>query len=119
MTILIVTGAVWTLMAALSGVSAFRHNTARRRLDSTRRRLENVLDQAATDRAFAVWANWTMLSVTDQDGMVYAATLRQLHNLPLSERVWDAPIAVALWHGNPDVIEQYENELKEDGLHGT
>lgn len=117
--ILYITGSVWTLMAILSGIAGFRHTLARRHLDSTRRRLEHIIDQAATDRAFAVWANWTMLSVTDSDGMVHAATLRQLQQVPhLTERVWDAPIAVTLWHGNPDLIEQYEAELSEEEPRG-
>lgn len=69
-------------------------------------------DQAKADRAFVLWATYTMLTVTDHKGYVHAATLRQLHSTGRWDLVWDAPVAVALWHGDPDTITRYQNEVR-------
>lgn len=71
-------------------------------------------EQAKADRAFVLWATYTMLTVTDTKGYVHAATLRQLHSTGRWDMVWDAPVAVALWHGDPDTIDRYQNEARRD-----
>lgn len=64
-------------------------------------------------RAFFEWARWTMINVTDKRGMIYAATLTQLYEDQVTERVWDDPIAVALWHADSDVHSAYQREAEE------
>jgi hypothetical protein len=86
----------------------------RARLTVARSAVEGQMKQAREDRALREWCNFTMLSVTDSKGYIYAATLRQLHTTGMWERVWDAPVAVAFWYGNPDTIERYRNELDQE-----
>jgi hypothetical protein len=103
----IVMAASWIWGVAWSALSI-------RRTERARLYLERIIDQAAADKAFAQWANWTMLSVTDGSGYIHAATLRQLHRDGPWDQVWDAPVAVALWHGNPDVINRFTEEMDQE-----
>lgn len=108
-----------TLAAAVTSVAAavgaLRCMSATRRLRSLIRQQQRRTDQAAADRAFVIWARQTMLTVTDQDGMIQAATLRQLYTAGFWDRIWDAPVAVSLWHGDPDTITAYADQLDQEG----
>jgi hypothetical protein len=73
-------------------------------------RSRRVLTEGARHRAFFEWAKWTMITVTDKRAMVYAATLTQLYEDQVTEKVWDDPIAVALWHADPDLHTAYQRE---------
>lgn len=110
--VLTLTAAVTSVAAAVAGVQA---RAATRRLRALIRQQQHRTDQAARDRAFVIWAQQTMLTVTDRDGMIQAATLRQLHTAGFWDRVWDAPVAVALWHGDPDTITTYADQLTQEG----
>lgn len=97
--------------ALVAAAGAVRTHVARRRLLDTTARMTANLEQAARDRAFAKWANWTMLTVTDSKGYVHAATVSQIYYTGKWDNVWDAPVAVAVWHGDPDVVDRYQAEL--------
>jgi hypothetical protein len=100
-----------------AAAAAVRCLLAGRRHRRTTEQLRARVHQAAEDRAFVLWATWTMLSVTDRDGMIRAATLRQLYTTGQYDQVWDAPIAVSIWHGDPDVVQRWETELHQEN-HG-
>jgi heme exporter protein D len=102
---------VCAAVCILVGVRAHRST---RQLVAVRHQLEARLQQAAEDRAFARWANWTMLSVTDNKGYVHASTLRQLYSAGRWDAVWEAPIAVSLWHGDPDVVKRWEQDIQHE-----
>jgi hypothetical protein len=70
------------------------------------------LRQAQTDDAFIGWANWTIFSVTARDGTVYSGTLRELYNERVMEKTWVDPIAVSLWHADPDVHSDYVRDAE-------
>lgn len=110
---MIALGIVFLWFVVLAGVLALVQAT------KTAYRLKHLMiqfmareEQARTDRAFVLWATYTMLTVTDHKGYVHASTLRQLHSTGRWDLVWDAPVAVALWHGNPDTIGRYQNEVR-------
>lgn len=106
------------LCALLAVTGAVRCMRATRKLSRITLTLNARLQQAAEDRAFVEWANWTMLTVTDNQGYVRAATLRQLYTSGQWDHVWDAPIAVAIWHGNPDVVQRFAEELDQEEQRG-
>lgn len=108
-----VLGIVFLWFVVLAGVLALVQAT------KTAYRLKHLMiqymareDQARQDRAFVLWATYTMLTVTDTKGYVHAATLRQLYSTGRWDLVWDAPVAVAVWHGDPDTIDRYQNEVR-------
>lgn len=111
-------GTLATLAAVVTSVTAavaaVQARATTRRLRSLTRQQQHRAEQASADRAFAIWANWTMLTVTDRDGMINAATLRQLYHTGYWDRVWDAPVAVALWHGDPDTVTAYADEIDQE-----
>ncbi|MFB6859286.1 hypothetical protein ACFCXC_35300 [Streptomyces microflavus] len=110
--LLLALAAVATSVAA--AVAAVQSRAATRRLRALVRQQAARSAQAATDRAFVIWANWTMLTVTDRDGMIQAATLRQLYTTGYWDRIWDNPVAVALWHGDPDTLTAYADDEGSD-----
>lgn len=67
--------------------------------------------RAATERVQVVakereemqdWARWTILSVTQRDGTIWAATIAELFlERKRGEKVWADPIATALWSAGP------------------
>lgn len=70
-----------------------------------------LMTGAARDAALAGWARTTMISVTDRTGIIYAATLAQLHtDVGDIDRVWGDPIAVSVWHPDPEL---YAMELRQ------
>lgn len=103
------------LLACVAGV--FRTWAATRVLAQQSAQMERRAAQAAMDRAFAIWASKTMLTITTDQGYVQAATLRQLYTSGYWDQVWQTPIAAAIWHAEPDVIDRYANELAEEQRH--
>lgn len=93
-------------------VGTIRLHLMNRKVKASAALLKSRLEQGASDRRFTHWATWTMLSVTDSKGYVHAATLRQLYETGHWDAVWDTPVAVALWHGDPDAVKRYEAEIK-------
>jgi hypothetical protein len=104
---------VWVVAIACA-VAGIRAHLGTRKLKRITKQLNDRLQQAAEDRSFALWANWTMLTVTDTKGYVHAGTLRQIYTTGRWDAVWEAPIAVALWHGDPDVVHRYQAELGQE-----
>ncbi|NUR38800.1 MAG: hypothetical protein HOV73_01770 [Streptomyces sp.] len=102
------------IAAALMIVGFCRYHGARRALDFTRTRLENVLEQAARDGAFAEWGRGTMLTVTGSDAYIHVATIHQIYLTEQWDRIWDHPVAVALWHADPDTISRYRHEIDQE-----
>lgn len=109
-----ITIAVSYTCALLALAAAVRSMIATRKLSRLTLVMSARVQQAAEDRVFVEWSNWTMLTVTDQQGYIHAATLRQLYTTGQWDHVWDAPIAVAIWHGNPDVVTRYNTELDQE-----
>lgn len=64
------------------------------------------------DRDFARWASRTFLTVVDHDGQVHAHTIASLYAAGEEQwdQVWDIPVAVSLWHGDPDLIARYASD---------
>lgn len=116
MTAIAIAVAYSTALMAL--VSAVRCMLATRKLARITLVLTARQQQAAEDRVFVEWANWTMLTVTDAKGYVHAATLRQLYTTGRWDHIWDSPVAVALWHGNPDVVDRFIDELDQEEKRG-
>lgn len=104
------------LLICVAGV--FRVWAATRTLAQASAQMERRADQAAKDRAFVAWAGQTVLTVTTNQGNVQAATLRQVYTSGYWDQVWDTPIATALWHAEPDVIDRYATELAEEHPRG-
>lgn len=100
--------------AFMAAAAATRSMLAARRLARLSLSLTARHQQASEDRAFVEWANWTMISVTDSKGYISAATMRQLYTTGQWDHIWDTPLAVAIWHGNPDVVQRFETELREE-----
>lgn len=110
---MIATIVAWAATAffAVAGLRAHLHA---RQLRRNNRRLVDRLGQATEDRQFVMWANWTMLTVTDNRGYVHAATLRQLYTTGRWDAIWDSPVAVAVWHGDPDTVHQFNADLNRE-----
>lgn len=80
-------------------------------LTTTRHR--RVLDQAVTNvRGLSEWANWTMLTVVEQNGDVHAWTLRQLYDWQITDRSWRAPVSVTIWQANGELYKAWVDEAK-------
>jgi hypothetical protein len=71
-----------------------------------------ALVAAIDDQEFTTWANWTILSVTGNDGQIFSATLRQLHRDHVTDEVWVNPIAAALWHADPNIHSDYVRQAE-------
>lgn len=103
------------LLACVAGV--FRIWAATRVLAQQSAQMERRAAQAALDRAFAIWASKTMLTVTNAQGYVQASTLRELYTSGYWDQVWDTPVAAAVWHAEPEVIDRFHAELTEEQRH--
>ena len=114
----IVTAVICYTLAGTAAAAGLRAHLNTRRLIATRNRLDAVLDQAAADRAFARWADWTVLTATDAQGYIHASTLRQHYTSGEWDQVWDSPIAVALWHGDPDTVTRFAEEMEREHKRG-
>lgn len=92
-------GAAGALTTATIAVSAF---------GAWQRR---VLSQAIRNvRGLSEWAQWTMLTVVDQDGTIHAWTLRQLYDWKIIERVWADPVSVSVWAAHGELYKQWQSE---------
>lgn len=70
-----------------------------------------LLRQALTNvRGLVEWANWTILTVTSEQGVIEAWTLRQVYDWQISERVWDHPVSVALWQTNGELAQRWQQD---------
>ena len=66
--------------------------------------------EATRERAeLGDWARWTVLSVTERDGMIWSTTIAELFH-EKAEKVWTDPIATAIWSTHP--AEQAEGMLR-------
>jgi hypothetical protein len=81
------------------------------------RQARRALKDAIGDQQFTDWANWTILSVTGNDGQIFSSTLRQLHRDHVTDEVWVSPIAAALWHADPNVHSDYVRQAEK--IHGA
>jgi hypothetical protein len=97
----------------ITGAAGVRAHLSTRRLVRTRTRLDNMLQQAAEDRAFARWAEYTMLTVTDREGIIWATTLPEFWKSGEWDRIWDHPAAASFWHAHPDTLARWRNEITE------
>ncbi len=61
------------------------------------------------------WAHWTILSVTERDGTIWAATIAELFRERGEEKVWADPIATALWCARPVKESPAPDEKAERG----
>lgn len=93
----------WVIAALVALAAVWTHRADRRRLA----RMARENDHA---RAFHGWARYTALTVVPQSGRVHALTLHELWRSTHWDYVWDAPIAVSLWHGDPDTVHRYRRE---------
>jgi hypothetical protein len=76
------------------------------------RRARRELAIATDDTEFANWANWTLVSVTGNDGQIFSCTLRQLHRDHVTDEVWVSPIAAAIWHADPNIHSDYVRQAE-------
>lgn len=77
-------------------------------LHRSRRALRNAIQ----DQEFTSWAEWMILSVTGHDGQIFSATLRQIHREHITDQVWTAPIATALWYADPAIESDYVRQAE-------
>lgn len=61
-------------------------------------------------RGLSEWAQWTVLTVADRDGMIRAWTIRQLYDWKIIEQVWTDPISVSLWAAHGELYKQWQSE---------
>lgn len=62
---------------------------------------EHAMVKARRDAAFARWAQWTFISVSDADGNLFYRSLYDLQDDP-DDLIWANPKAVILFHTEPE-----------------
>lgn len=74
---------------------------------------ERVMERMRSDRAFVMWARWTFVSITDEEGQLFYRSLYDLRDQP-SDLVWTAPRSTIIFQAghdpDPDDHDQDEEE---------
>jgi hypothetical protein len=102
----------WASAFAMWFVTAFAAVTLLGYIRRLRKATTHMRERAAERSALEKWARWTMLSITDRSGMIYATTVAQLFHEGVTERVWDEPIAAALWHADAQLYGNWQQEAE-------
>ncbi len=105
-------GWLWALSALGISAMALTLTVKARKLTLLTVEMTRRIALGAGDIRLAHWARTTMLTVTNQDGMITASTLEQLYtDHPGIDHTWADPIAVTLWSGGLTDMDQFQRDV--------